>query len=175
MPIPDADSLLEQLDKNVLAPIPEANRRLMLEWARRELVLGSPIQLATKRMWVDSYTDNGTTVPATWRTMAWRVGVSSPQHPDAVIFAMFDVPSTAEGGATEIHVYSFEPGDGGGVSWFKEKLFNPDTTWGQVTGEALFEDMRQIMATEEENEAIDKAQEAAAERDRKSNGAARAS
>lgn len=169
MPIADADALMEQLEKNVLGPIPEGNKRLMLEWARRELVLGSPIQLATKRMWVDAYEANGATVPSTWRTMAWRVGVSSPQHPDAIIFAMFDVPSTAEGGPTEIHVYSFEPGENGGVAWYKEKLFNPDTTWGQLTGEALFEDMRQIMATEEENEAIEKAEDAAAER--KPNGA----
>lgn len=163
MPLTDADEFMKQLEI-ILAPIPEGNKAIMKEWARREIVLGSPIVLATKKSWIDAYdAANGATVPAGYHVLSWRVGHASPQNPAAIVFAMFDVPAS-NGGPTEIHVYSFDT-SGDGVAWFKEKVFQPDTTFGPLTGEGLFEDLRALLATEEEEEELAARDEKAARAD----------
>lgn len=164
MPLYDADKLLEQLDM-VFAPLPEAERELMKSLARREMVETPIITMATKRSWVDAWEDEQTKAkhPAGYHVMTWRVGHGSPQNGEAIIFAMLLVD------VVTVHVYSFAPvkEDGTGkdsVIWFKEIVFNPDTTFGPLAGEALVLDWARLLQTEEEHEQFMEAREGAIEK-----------
>jgi hypothetical protein len=156
MPISDADKLVEQLDL-ILAGMPAAEREVMKEWARREMVTHPVVTLATKKTWVDGWTeerDGKSPVqhPSGYRSLTWNVGHQSPQNPEAIIFAMMIVD------LVHVHVFSFAPvADEEGqpkdrVIWFKEVIFQPDTTFGPVAGEALFMDWARLLQSDEEYE-----------------------
>lgn len=160
-PLSDAETFLKELDA-VLSPLPEANRELMKAWAAREMVMAPVITKTTARVWVDAYTStDGKNHPAGYHTLEWRMAAASPQNPEALIFAMMQVDGD------HVHVFSFAPvkmeGDVEGILYFKEILYRPETTFGPMSGEALFEEFKRYLATDEEREELAEAEEKAAE------------
>lgn len=151
MPVTDADELLKNLDTLVLAPMPAHERELMKGWAAREMVEKPIVTLVTKKVWVDAYEDEQThqKVPGGHRSLNWRMGHSSPQNPEAIIFAMMIVD------VVNVHVFSFAnvktDDDKETVIWFKEIIHEPETTFGPVTGEALFLDWALLLQDEDEH------------------------
>ena len=154
MPFEDKDKLLEQLDL-ILAPMPTNERELMKAWVGRQLVEKPIVMLMTARLWVDEYEKDGKKHPAGVRSLEWRIGEPSPQNPAALIFAMIPVGEPAE-----VHVFSFSPvpidetkPDGETtVVWFHETIFHPDTIFGPITGEALFEEFAMLLLDDDEHE-----------------------
>lgn len=175
MPLSDAEKFLTELDA-VLTPLPASNRELMKAWAAREMVMAPVITKTTAKVWVDEYTEEGGKKrPAGYHTLEWRMAAASPQNPEAVIFAMMQVDGD------HVHVFSFAPvklegSDETGFLYFKEILYHPETTFGPMSGEALFEEFKRYLATEEEREELaeaeDKAAEAAAKAQPRANGGA---
>jgi hypothetical protein len=154
MPVRDADKLLEQLDM-ILAPLDDDSRDLMKEWARREMVENPVTTMITKRCWVKGWEeedDKGQkrTIPSGYHSLTWQIGHSSPQNPEALVFAIFIVD------VVTAHVFSFAPvkteDDKDTVIWFKEIVLNPDTTFGPVAGEALVLDWARLLQDEDEHE-----------------------
>lgn len=154
MPVSDAENLLEQLDM-ILAPLDAESRELMKELARREMVENPVTTLVTKRVWVNGWEDKDEAGavkqhPAQWHTLAWRIGHSSPQNPEAIIFAMLVVD------VVTVHVFSFAPvktdDDKDTVIWFKEVVLNPDATFGPCAGEALVLEWARLLQDEDEHE-----------------------
>jgi len=149
----ETDQFVAMLD-TVLAPIPEAQRELMKRWAEREIASTAIITRATARLWVDAYLDDAEKEhPAGWRMVNWAVGAASPSNPGAVIWAMLQTD------VAHVGVYSFqlvkdEAGEEG-VVYFKERIYEPSTTYGPVTTSALFEEFSRYFATEEELEKLE--------------------
>lgn len=164
MPFSDKDELLKQLDM-ILAPMPANERELMKAWAGRELVEKPIIMMMTARLWVPEYEKDGQKHPAGVRSVEWRIGNPSPQNPDALIFAMVPVGEPAE-----VHVFSFAPvpveegSEEMTVVWFHETIFHPDTIFGPITGEALFEEFARLLLDEDEHEDFMSKREAFIER-----------
>lgn len=152
MPFSDKDELLKQLDM-ILEPMPENERELMKAWAGRQLVEKPIVMLMTARLWVDEYEKDGKKYPAGVRSLEWRIGNPSPQNPEAIIFAMIPVGEPAE-----VHVFSFAPvpveegSEKMTVVWFHETVFHPDTIFGPITGEALFEEFALLLLDDDEHE-----------------------
>ena len=157
MPVRDADKLLEQLDM-ILAPLDADSREMMKELARREMVENPVTTMITKRVWVkgweeeDETTKQKRTIPSGYHSLSWTIGHSSPQNPEALIFAIFIVD------VLTAHVFSFAPvktdDDKDTVIWFKEIVPHFDTAFGPVAGEALVLDWARLLQDEDEHEAF---------------------
>jgi hypothetical protein len=160
MPLYDADNLLEQLEF-ILAPLPPAERDLLKRLAQREMIETPVITLATQQMWVDAWEHPETKEkhPGGYQMLSWRVGHTSPQNPEAMIFAMLLVD------VNTVHVYSFaavkDETEKESVIWFKETLFKPSSTFGPLAGEALVLDWAKLLQDEDEYDDFMEKREAA--------------
>jgi hypothetical protein len=149
--------LIEQL----FEPMPEGKRRLMVEWAKRELATRHVVTRVSKRMWADEYKDaEGKAHPGEWQTVVWEVGQASPQNDNVKIFAMLvDDGLGGQGPTGKVAVFSFgmEPaaGEDGATRpvYFKELVYSPDVVYGPLSGEAVYRDFFDFLATDEEREA----------------------
>lgn len=155
-----ADNLIEMFDM-VLVGVPKDRREIMKQWAHREMTQKPLIMQCTMRTWVNSYVDEKTddagnvvsksTVPAGWHTLRWEIGSPSLSNPSAMIFAMVQVDED------HVKVYSFQLVEVEGQQdalYFHETLYRPDTTYGSISHDALFEEFANFFATEEELEKL---------------------
>jgi hypothetical protein len=145
--------------KTILDPLPEHEKEMIARWAQREAVSSALITVATQRTWVNAYEKDGKLHPAGYHTLTWEAGAPSPHNANATIFAMLQADDE------HVHIYSAAMTKVAGsedvsVQYFREVLFHPDTVFGPMTGEALFEEFCNYFATEEEQEKIDKVREA---------------
>ena len=147
-----ADEMMKMLD-TVLVGVSQERRDIMKQWAHREMTQKPLIQQATSRQWVNQYTDEktGRTVAAGFHTLRWEVGQPSPSNPGALIFAMLQVDDD------HVKVFSFQLVEYEGKDtavYFHETLYQPDTTYGPIAADALFEEFANFFATEEEMEKL---------------------
>lgn len=168
--------LIEQL----FSTMPDGKRKLMAEWAKREMETRPLVTRVSKRMWADAWTDKetGKAHPGEWQTVVWEVGQASPSNEQTRIFAMLlDDGIEGKGPVGKVAVFSFgrmpakdDPEQSLPV-YFKELVYSPDVIYGQATGEAIYREFFDFFATEEEREEAARMMEEAEEKAH-ANGAA---
>ncbi len=128
----------------VLAPFSDEKRANMLTWVEHEMQARPLIDLAIA-ISVDPG-DPSQTPPILPREMPfqWILGAASPLNPSATIFAML-----LDEKLRSVCIYTFRVveanGSPAGMEYFREVIFEPKFTHGAISGDALYDDVRDLI------------------------------